>query len=146
MIMSTTEPKTQKTNASVEDFINNIPDEKQRADCKVINEMMQKATGEKPAMWGPAIIGYGTYHYIYASGRQGDWPKVGFSPRKGKTTLYLSSQLQVNYPSQMAKLGKHSTSKACLYIKHLSDVDPAVLFELIENSYKELASGVVSHE
>lgn len=143
--MANAEVKTQKTNASVDDYLDQIADDGQRADCKAINEIMKKATGETPAMWGPAIVGYGTCHLVYASGREGDWPKVGFSARKGKTTLYLSPDSD-GYQSLLDKLGKHTSSKACLYIKHLSDVDIKVLTKLIENSYQHLAAGTIIYE
>jgi len=120
------ENKTQPTKISVAQFIETIPDETRRADAKAMVKLMQKASGEKPKMWGPAIIGFGSYHYKYDSGREGDMPIIGFSPRKAASVLYGA----IGYPGAdalLAKLGKHSTGKGCLYIKKLSDVDAKVL-------------------
>ena len=133
MAMAKTELKTQKNDASVDDYLDKIPDDGQRADCKVIHAMMQKASGDPGSMWGSAIVGYGTYHYKYASGREADWMRIGFSPRKGKTTIYLSNGFD-QYQDLLAKLGKHSTGKGCLYIKHLSDVDQGILEGMITDS------------
>ncbi|NOT62505.1 MAG: DUF1801 domain-containing protein [Acidobacteria bacterium] len=127
------EPKTKKTDASVEDFIDNVADETRRDDCRKVIQLMQKATGEKPKMWGASIIGFGTYTYHYASGRSGDWPLVGLSPRKANLTLYLMDGF-AHYDELMAKLGKHKTGKSCLYLNKLTDVDLTVLRELIEQS------------
>ena len=127
------EIKTKPTQASVEDFLNNIPDENKRRDSFTVLEMMRQASGFEPVMWGPSIVGFGTYHYRYASGREGDMPIIGFSPRVQALTLYIMSGFD-EYEQLLARLGKHKTSKACLYIKRLSDVDLNVLQELIEKS------------
>ena len=127
------EPKTQKTNASVEDFINALPNEQTRADCFEIVKMMKQATKAEPKMWGSSIVGFGSYHYKGASGREGDWMLVGFSPRKQNLTLYIMAGFD-DYPELLKKLGKFSTGKSCLYIKKLADVDKKVLKELVSES------------
>lgn len=126
------ELKTKKNDASVKDFLNFIVDEQKRKDCFEIVKMMEKATKQKPKMWGPSIVGFGEYHYKYASGHEGDMPIIGFSPRVQNITLYLEQNIGENPLIQ--KLGKCKTSKACLYIKKLSDVDKNVLQELINES------------
>src|ERR1043165_7091997 len=115
------EQKTKPTDESVEDFLNRISDAERREDCFAVAKMMEEITGEKPKMWGPSIVGFGTYHYKYASGHEGDWPVAAFSPRKNDLTLYIMMGLERD-PELMAKLGKHKTGKACLYIKRLADV------------------------
>lgn len=129
------ELKTKKNEASVKDFLNFIVDEQKRKDCFEIAKMMEKATKQKPKMWGPSIVGFGEYHYVYASGHEGDMPIIGFSPRKQNITLYLMEYIG-NHPL-IQKLGKCKTSKACLYIKKLADVDTKVLQELINQSVKQ---------
>jgi len=126
--------KTQKTEASVEDFLNSVKDEGQRADSIAIVKMMQAATGDKPKMWGAAIIGIGNTTLIYESGRELDWFKVGFSPRKAEPTLYAVKNSSDE--SVLKKLGKYKEGKGCLYIKKLSDVDTAVLKKIIEAASK----------
>ena len=138
--MAKAELKTKKNEASVEDFLNEIADENARADCKKVAEMMEKATGAKPRMWGASIVGFGTYNYKYASGREGEWMEVAFSPRKANLTLYIMSGFK-EYDELLAKLGKHKTGKSCLYIKRLSDVDEKVLMELIESSIENVRKG-----
>lgn len=132
------ELKTKPTTASVKHFINQLPDEERRADCFAIAKMMEEITGSKPKMWGPSIVGFGSYHYKYASGREGDWPVTGFSPRKKDLTLYLMMGFE-KYPDLMKQLGKHSTSKSCLYIKRLSDIHLPTLKKLIKQSVKQLS-------
>jgi hypothetical protein len=127
------ELKTQVNDASAEEFLNAIEDEQKRADCFAILKMMQQATKAEPKMWGSSIIGFGAYHYVYASGRTGDWMLVGFSPRKGNITLYIMAGFE-QYDDLMKKLGKHKTGKSCLYINKLTDVDTGVLKELIAKS------------
>ncbi|MDL1911866.1 DUF1801 domain-containing protein [Chloroflexi bacterium CFX6] len=127
------ELKTKVNKASVEKFIKDIRDERTREDCRRIVEIMQKATKAEPKMWGTSIVGFGSYHYKYASGREGDWFLVGFSPRKQNLTLYIMSGFE-GYDSLLKKLGKHSTGKSCLYIKRLEDVDLKVLEELVAKS------------
>jgi hypothetical protein len=129
------ENKTQPTNKSVTDFIDAIPEEGRKQDCRVLREMMESITGEKGVMWGDAIVGFGLYHYVYATGREGDMPKVGFSPRKQALTLYLSYGFE-NQVDLMKKLGKYKTGKICLYVNRLSDLDSDVLRELILRSYQ----------
>ena len=115
--------KTKQTNSSVAAFIDAITDEGRRADAKALVKLMQKAAGEKPKMWGPSIIGFGSHHYVYDSGREGDMPLIAFSPRKAATVLYGLSSSE----ALMAKLGKHTRGKGCVYIKKLADVDQKVL-------------------
>ena len=125
------ENKTQATRASVSAFINAIADQAQRSDAKALVKLMQTASGEKAAMWGPAIVGFGSYHYRYDSGREGDMPLVGFSPRKAATVLY---NVACEGDARLTKLGKHTTGKGCLYIKKLADVDLSVLEQLVHAS------------
>lgn len=124
------ENKTKATKASVAGFIAAVPDATKRADAKTLVKLMQEATGEKPRMWGPSIIGFGSQHYVYESGREGDMPIAAFSPRKPALVVYLSCSDPVS-KALLAKLGKHTMSKSCLYIKKLADVDGAVLKKLI---------------
>ena len=131
------ELKTKRTDASVDDFLNSIKDEQVRQDCLTIADMMQKATKAKPQMWGPSIIGFGSRRYKYPNGREMDWMIIAFSPRKQNITLYLSSDFE-GYDELMEKLGKHSCTKACLYIKRLSDVHLPTLKKLINASVKHL--------
>ncbi len=131
------ELKTKPTSASVEDFLNRIEDPKKRADAFAVMALMTDITGEQPQMWGDSIVGFGSYHYRYASGQEGDWPLVGFSPRKQNTTLYLTYGFD-QHQDLMARLGKFKTGKACLYINRLSDVDTDVLRELIQRSMAEM--------
>lgn len=127
------ELKTQKTDASVEDFLNGVPDERKRQDSFAILELMRDVTGEEPAMWGSSIVGFGSYRYKYASGQEGEWPLVGFSPRKRNLTLYIMSGFE-DYEPLLAQLGKYKTGKSCLYINKLEDVDLATLSELVSRS------------
>lgn len=129
------EAKTKPTKQSVKDFINGLPNADARKDCADIAKMMEDATGSKGVMWGSNIAGYGTRKIKYASGAEVDWPLIGFSPRKQNLTLYLG--LGDGHDSELlAKLGKHSLGKGCLYIKRLSDVDPSTLKKLISASVK----------
>lgn len=129
--------KTQKNDASVEDFLNSVTNEKKRVDSFAILELMREVTGEEPSMWGTSIIGFGAYKYRYASGREGEWPVVGFSPRKQNLTLYIMSGFD-EYDALLSDLGKHKTGKACLYINKLDDVDQDVLRELIQQSVRHM--------
>ena len=131
------EMKTKPTNESVEKFLNKVSDEERRADCFAVAKIMKEITGEKPKMWGPSIVGFGSYHYKYASGREGDWPITGFSPRKKDPTLYLMMGYE-KYKDLLEKLGKHSGGKSCLYINRLSDVHTPTLKKLIKASVKDL--------
>jgi hypothetical protein len=130
------ELKTKLNNASVDNFIKKLKDERVKADCRTIIRLMKKATKAEPKMWGTSIIGFGSYHYKYASGREGDWMQVGFSPRKQNLTLYLMHGFD-GYADLLKKLGKHTTGKSCLYIKKLDDVDLKVLDQIVTNSVKE---------
>jgi hypothetical protein len=127
------ENKTQPTKLSVAAYIDALPDETKRADAKALVNLMQSAIGEKPKMWGPSIIGFGSYHYTYESGREGDMPLAGFSPRKAATVLYGLTGFS-DAEAWLAKLGKHTTGKGCLYIKKLADVDQKVLEALVVKS------------
>lgn len=130
--------KTRPGEQSVEGFLERIADERQREDSRAIAALMAEVTGAEPRMWGESIVGFGSYHYRYASGREGDWMLAGFSPRKQSLTVYLSYGLE-QQGELLGRLGKHKIGKACLYIKRLSDVDQAVLRELIRRSVDELA-------
>lgn len=127
------EVKTQVNDASVEEFLNSVADEQRRADGFEILKLMQKITKEQPKMWGASIVGFGSYHYKGASGRDGDWFLTGFSPRKQYLTVYISGGFDM-YQDLLKKLGKHKTSMGCLYINKLADVDREVLKELIAKS------------
>ena len=127
------ENKTKPTKISVTGFIDALPDESKRTDAKALVKLMQKATGQKPEMWGPSIIGFGSYHYRYDSGREGDMPLVGFSPRKAATVLYGLHQ-EGESTDLLEKLGKHTSGKGCLYVKKLADVDLRVLETLVAKS------------
>ena len=129
--------KTQKTTLSVTDFLNGIADKRKRADCKVIAKMMRAATGNRAAMWGSSIVGYGSYHYKYASGREGEFFECGFSPRAQNISIYIMPGFK-GFGPFMKKLGKHKTGKSCMYIKRLEDVDESVLAKLIEESVKAM--------
>lgn len=127
------ELKTQPNQADVTVFLNGVSDERKRQDCFTILEMMTQVTGKEPTMWGPSIVGFGTYHYKYATGREGDWFLTGFSPRKQNLTLYIMAGFD-QYDELLARLGKYKTGKSCLYIKKLTDVDQTVLRELVKLS------------
>ena len=131
------ELKTKPTNASVEKFLNQVADETRREDCFKVAKMMEEITGEKPKMWGPSIVGFGSYHYKYASGQEGDWPIAAFSPRKQDLTLYLLPGFAES-GELMKQLGKHRTGVSCLYIKRLSDVHVPTLKKLIRQSVKRM--------
>lgn len=125
--------QTKQTEVSVAAFLDAIADETRRADAQALVKLMQGATGEKPKMWGPSIIGFGSCHYTYETGREGDMPLVGFSPRKAATVLYGMTR-SGGAEALLAKLGKHTTGKGCLYIKRLADVDRKVLETLAAKS------------
>jgi len=114
--------KTTENDLSVTDFLNTVTDEIKRADCFNLSAIITETTGFKAKMWGNAIVGFGSYHYKYESGREGDAPLVGFSPRKEAISLYLSSQFK-DREALLAKFGKHKTAKACVYVKKMSDID-----------------------
>lgn len=131
------ELKTKPNDQKVTDFLNRVEDEQKRKDCYVIKTLMEELTGEPAKMWGDSIVGFGSYHYKYASGREGDWMLTAFSPRKQNLTLYIMSGFS-KYDDLLNNLGKHKTGKSCLYIKRLSDIDMEVLKELIGLSIKHV--------
>jgi uncharacterized protein DUF1801 len=125
------ELKTKKTKASVPTFLAGLEDARARKDCKTLVGLMQAATGAKAKMWGSSIVGFGDYRYTYASGREGDWFVMGFSPRKGALTIYLMGGLD-RLAKDLAKLGKHKRGGGCLYVRDLDDVDPGVLRRMLK--------------
>lgn len=131
------ELKTQKNDASVEAYLNSVENKRRREDSFKVLELMKEVTGEEPKMWGTSIVGFGEYHYQYASGREGDWMLVGFAPRKQSLTLYIMSGFAA-YDDLLDDLGKHKTGKSCLYINKLDDVNIATLKELIHQSVEHM--------
>ncbi|QSX08463.1 DUF1801 domain-containing protein [Alkalibacter rhizosphaerae] len=127
------EQKTKETDASVEDFIDSVENPKKREDATRLVKIFSEATGYPPKMWGPSIIGFGSYHYKYESGHEGDAPLVGFSPRKSKISLYFATG-DDSRETLLKDLGKHTTGKACVYINKLADIDVNVLKEMILQS------------
>jgi len=125
--------KTQPTKLKVSDFIASIEDTQKRADCRELMKMMHEVTGKRATMWGPSIIGFGRYHYKYASGREGEFFLSGFSPRKQALTIYVMSGFQ-KHSKLMEKLGTFKTGKSCLYVKRLDDIDSEVLARLVQKS------------
>ena len=125
--------KTKPNKQSVKEFIDGITDEQKRKDCRVVMRIMKDVTEKRPKMWGDGIVGFGSYHYKYDSGREGDYFVTGFSPRKQALTLYIMAGFS-RYDDLMSRLGKYKTGKSCLYIKRLDDVDLDVLRDLIEQS------------
>jgi len=132
-----TENKTKQRDASVGAFVDAIPDAARRSDARTLVKLMRAASGENPKMWGRSIIGFGSYHYVYESGREGDTPLIGFSPRKAATVLYLHLGLD-GAEGELAKLGKHTTGKGCLYIKKLTDVDEKVLAGIVASAVAKM--------
>ena len=129
--------KTRKTKKSVDAFLKGVADEKRRGDCLAVAKIMQEATGAKPVMWGDSIVGFGSYHYRYASGREGDWFLAGFSPRRQNLALDILSGFD-RYADRMKTLGKCKTGNACLYVSRLDDIDPATLKKLVTLSVGQL--------
>jgi len=129
--------KTSRTNASVGRFLAMIGDARRRSECDTILKLMRRITRQEPAMWGTSIVGFGTYRYRYASGREGDWFLTGFSPRATSLTIYIMAGF-TRYPALMKALGKHSTGSSCLYVNRLDDVDLGVLERLIAESTEYL--------
>ena len=125
--------KTTPTDASVDAYIDAVEDAQKREDCRAVAAMMTEATGAPARMWGSSIVGFGSYHYRYASGREGDFMETGFAARKRALTLYVMAGFS-EYGDLLAKLGKHKTGKSCLYVKRLADVDQDVLREMVERS------------
>ena len=134
------ELKTTRNAQDVVAFLDGVSDEKRRQDCYTILRLMQEVTQTAPQMWGDSIVGFGSYHYKYASGREGDWFVTGFSPRKQNLTLYLMSGFE-RHDELLSKLGKYKIGKSCLYINRLSDVDQAVLRELVAESVRAMGEG-----
>jgi len=131
------ELKTKRNQKSVKKFLDSVENRRRREDAWAVKAMMEELTGEKAEMWGDSIVGFGSYHYKYASGREGDWFVTGFSPRKVSLTLYVMSGFS-RYQELMAKLGKHKTGSSCLYINRLEDVDSKILRRLIKESVAHL--------
>ena len=127
--------KTVATDAKVADYIAAIAKDDRRADCETLHAMMERLSGEPAKMWGSAIVGYGTYHYVYDSGREGDFMRVGFSSRAQSISVYLMPGYE-DFQDELARLGKHKTGKSCLYIKRMSDIDETVLEEMIAKSLR----------
>jgi hypothetical protein len=127
------EAKTKPTKVSVASFLKKVPDAQRRADAWTIVALMKEATKVEPAMWGPSIIGFGSYHYKYDSGREGDMPIIGLSPRKQSLVLYIMPGFEA-YAAELKKLGPHTTGKSCLYIKRLADVDMTALKQIVIKS------------
>jgi hypothetical protein len=134
------ELKTKPTDASVADYLNAIENDQVRQDCWVIVDIMKTATKAEPIMWGNSIVGFGSYHYVYASGREADWMLTAFSPRKQNITIYIMAGFK-QYEELLANLGKYSLGKGCLYIKRLSDIHVPTLQKLIQESVDHMLSG-----
>jgi hypothetical protein len=131
------EPKTKRNKRSVETYLNRIPDERKRRDAFAMVDIMRKATKAEPKMWGSSIVGFGTYHYKYASGREGEWPLTGFSPRKQNLTLYIMGGFE-QHDELLKSLGKYRAGKACLYVNKLDDVDLPTLRKLVKLSVQHM--------
>lgn len=130
--------KTKLNDGDVQAFLNKVENEQRRQDCFDILALMQQVSGAEPKMWGDSIVGFGSYHYKYASGREGDWFLTGFSPCKQTITLYIMAGFD-EYNELLNRLGKHSTGKSCLYIKKLEDIDRSVLKELVKRSVEHMS-------
>lgn len=138
--MGTSANKTQPTDADVEAFIEQVEPAGRREDAWTMLELMKRATGQPPVLWGSSIVGFGRYHYRYASGREGDAGAAGFSPRKASTTVYFPDGFD-DYAEELARLGPHTTSVSCLYLKRLDAVDLDVLEGMVRRSYARVSSG-----
>lgn len=136
--MSKSGNKTQATAVDVAEYVDRVPDQQQRADARYLCDMMARLSGAPPVLWGPSIIGFGCYRYRYDSGREGEMCRIGFSPRKGQTVLYLLDGFD-GHAELLARLGKHKTGKSCLYVKRLSDIDTATLEEMCRRSLAYMA-------
>lgn len=136
--------KTQPTHTSVAEFLAQLDNEVRRADSEKLVALMQEESGEEPVLWGTAIVGFGQYHYRYQSGREGDFMRVGFSPRKDSLSIYIIPGFE-SYASLLARLGKHKLGRGCLYIKRLADVDLAVLKELVRQSLADMQRMYPAH-
>lgn len=131
------EAKTQPTGASVEEFFAAVADDRRRADCRQLAKIMKRVTGAAPKMWGTSMVGFGSYHYVYESGREGDMFLTGFAPRKNDLTLYIMGGLS-HYDAILRRMGGFKSGKSCLYVKRLADLDLAVLEELIHASVRRI--------
>lgn len=131
------EPKTKKNDASVENFLNSVANQTRREDSLSLLGLMRDVTGEEAKMWGSSIVGFGSYHYVYQSGREGDWMLTGFSPRKQNLAIYIMAGFS-DYGPLLEKLGKHKTGKSCLYVNKLADVDINVLRELVRRGARSM--------
>jgi hypothetical protein len=131
------ENKTRPNDQNVIDFLTSVDHQTRREDAFTVLKMMEEITGEDAVMWGSSIVGFGSYHYKYDSGREGDMPLIGFSPRKQSMTLYIMSGFD-SEEELLASLGKHKTGKACLYVNKLADVDEGVLRQMIKRSYEHM--------
>jgi len=129
--------KTTQNEADVNAFLDAVENPRRRADARQVLDLIQAVTGEPPKMWGSSIVGFGSYHYRYASGREGDWPVVGFSPRKQNLVIYIMPGFS-DYGDLLGKLGKYRTGKSCLYVNKLDDVDLELLEQLVRESVKEM--------
>jgi hypothetical protein len=138
------ELKTKENDASVADFLAAIPDEQKRMDSIRLCKIFEEISGEPAKMWGSSIVGFGNFHYVYPSGREGDWMKTGFSPRKASLTLYFMDGFN-NHTKLLDKIGKYTTSKSCLYIKKLSDIDEKTLRQMIKDSIKNVETNKIQY-
>ncbi len=129
--------KTKPTKIKVSSFLDKVEDEKKRKDCRELVALMRSVSGINPKMWGSAIVGFGSYHYKYNSGREGDWMVTGFSPRKQNISIYIMPGFS-DYGAMMNKLGKYTTGKSCLYVKELDDIDRGILRKLVEKSVADM--------
>lgn len=133
------ESRTRPTDADVEAFVEAVEPARRRDEARTLLELMRRVTGEQPVLWGPSIIGFGSYHYRYASGREGDAPAAGFSPRKARTTVYVAEGFE-DHAEDLARLGPHTTSVSCLYLPRLDAVDLGVLESVVRRSYQRVSS------
>jgi hypothetical protein len=131
------ELKTKPTDTTLQEVLERIEDPVRRRDCEEVVELMRRVTGKEPRIWGTGMIGFGQYHYKYASGTEGDWPLAGFASRKDSLTLYIMAGVE-RFPALLQKLGKHKVGKGCLYLKRLSDVDQGVLEQLVRSSVEHV--------
>ena len=138
--MAKDEPKTVENDADVGAFLDAVEPPRRRDDALTLLPLMERATGQPPRMWGPSIVGFGRYHYRYATGREGDAPAAGFSPRKASLTVYFPAGFDTDYAEDLARLGPHTTSVSCLYLKTLEGIDLALLEDLVRRAYQRIAT------
>ncbi|KGM12567.1 DUF1801 domain-containing protein [Cellulomonas carbonis] len=139
--MARDEPVTRENDGDVAAFLSSVPDERRRADALALLPLMERATGQPPRLWGTSIVGFGRYHYTYATGREGDAAAVGFSPRKANLTVYFPMGFD-DLQDDLARLGPHTTSVSCLYLKRLDDVDLEVLEGMVRRGYRQAVDHV----